>query len=163
MAESQPVTKQGTIKNARAGEYHDFMKETAEKGICTFCEINPDRNPKIREGEHWWVTHNAFPPAGHQSMVLFVPHDHIVQIGGLQKITAEMWAELQEHIQWAEEEFNAPGGAVAMRFGDPEYNAGTMHHFHVHMIVPDRTRFSIFVLYKDEALTKFLEEQNAKK
>ena len=110
------------------------MEKTVGKGVCPFCDVDPNITRVIREGVHWYLCHNAFPYAGLSLHIIIASKKHLTSVA---KVSPEMAAELFGHIQWAVQEFKIPGGGVLMRFGDPAYHGGSISHLHLHIEVPD--------------------------
>ena len=135
----------GSPEYARTLEQSANMRETVEKGICPFCKLDSKLNKLIREGVHWNMWHNPFPYPRHRNHIVIASKRHLT---ALDELVGEIWNELIALIRWAEKEYNLPGGAIVMRFGDPKYNAGTLRHFHVHIQVPDGSGPAMVVLAK---------------
>lgn len=130
--------------NARTPEQYQKMVETAARGECVLCV---GEHNIIREGKYWRFKETDPPYKHHMHHFLIMTREHITDINML---TPEMSQELFEIIQWAIKEYNLPGGGIVMRFGDPDYNAGTVRHLHVHIQVPDLTGLAKATFAKDD-------------
>ena len=135
----------GSIENSRSPAQVAHMENTVGKGVCPFCEINPTINEIICESTHWNVWHNPFPYKRRQRHLVLAAKKHIVDVRGM---IPWMWIELGELLTWAQSEFNIPGGALVMRFGDLAHNGGTLRHLHAHIDVPDGTGPAFAVFHK---------------
>ncbi len=126
--------------------YYKIRKGLEEGAECAFCELDPDINPTIYENEHWIVTKNAFPNRRACAvMLLFISKDHCRTLG---EISPAAWQTFADIIQWAESNFDLPGGALLLRFGDMQLNGGTIRHLHWNVMVPDKSGEVFAPIYK---------------
>lgn len=133
------MTKNSHINlgNARVAEQRQVMKKILAEDHCPFCSENFSTyhsQPLIKETKFWMLTTNQWPYANTQLHLLAVYKPHATTLAELEP---QAGAELIELLQWAEREFEVPGGGWAMRFGDTDYSAGTINHLHVQFLVPD--------------------------
>ena len=125
------------LDNAREAEQIKVMKQIIADGGCPFCPENLSRYhrpPILKETEHWLLTKNQWPYPHTKTHLLAIYKEHAERLADLD---AEAGAELLELMQWAEKEFQVPGGGWCMRFGDTNYSAGTVNHIHAQFLVPD--------------------------
>lgn len=121
---------------AKTDEYRKVLEEINTRGKCPFC---PDELPRFHKeptlfkiGE-WQITRADFP---YEDTL-----EHFILLGETHKIdflqlTDEDWLSVRKLFAWAITEFNLPGGACTLRFGDPRYTGATVRHLHFHLIVP---------------------------
>lgn len=134
---SQNKNKHVDLDNARVDEQRRVMQEIMEVGHCPFCSENLakyHKQPILREGKFWLVTHNQWPYQFTKLHLLFIYKTHVTH---LNEIDPESGRELIELAQWAATEYEVPGGGLAMRFGDTDYSAGTVAHLHAQFLVAD--------------------------
>jgi diadenosine tetraphosphate (Ap4A) HIT family hydrolase len=125
------------LDNTRLEEQQRVMEEILRQGHCPFCEENLlkyHKQPILKESTHWRLTYNQWPYENTRLHLLAIYKAHAV---ALHEITPAAGQELIELLQWAEKEFDVPGGSFAMRFGDTDYSAGTVNHIHAQFIVPE--------------------------
>lgn len=125
------------IGNARFEDQEAVMREIIASDHCPFCKENLEKyhTPAIiKETEHWILTTNKWPYKNTRVHLLAILKTHVEH---LYDIPPTAGAELIEIMGWAEQEYKALGGALAMRFGDTDYSAGTISHLHAQFIVPD--------------------------
>ena len=97
-----------------------------------------------------WVWLNPYPQKFHSHHVMIVPRRHIAG-GNVSDLTPEEWLQILDALKWAIEFYQIPGGGFVGRFGDPEYNAGTISHLHFQIQVPDRTGNVKATFFKDRS------------
>jgi diadenosine tetraphosphate (Ap4A) HIT family hydrolase len=125
------------LDNARKDDQRDVMREIIAAGECPFCAENLrkyHKQPIVRETEHWLLTPNQWPYNHTKIHLLAIYKTHAER---LSELTLEAGADLLALMQWAEKEYNVPGGGWAMRFGDTDHSAGTVLHIHAQFLVPD--------------------------
>ena len=130
-------TKFLDIDNTREEEQVQVMEEIIETGECPFCMEHLDkyhRTPVLKETDHWIITRNAWPYENTRDHFLLILKTHKESLG---ELSPEEGADYFQLIAWAEQEFEIPGGGLAMRFGDTNYSAGTVKHIHAQLIIPD--------------------------
>lgn len=125
------------LDNARVDEQRQVMQAIIAAGHCPFCLENLEKyhkTPILKTGQHWLVVQNQWPYEHTQVHLLLILKQHVEDISQLDPTAGQ---ELIELAQWAQREFKIPGGALAVRFGDTDFSAGTVNHLHAHLIVPD--------------------------
>lgn len=124
------------LENARHDDQRDVMKRINNDGVCPFCPENLNRyhtEPILRTGEHWIVTHNQWPYEHTEKHLLAIARTHVERLG---ELAVGSFDELLGHLQWAENQYSASSGGIAMRFGDVTKNGASVRHLHMHFIVP---------------------------
>jgi len=125
------------LDNARIDEQKKVMREIIDADHCPFCLSNLKKyhkQPIIKEGQFWLLTKNQWPYENTKIHLLAIYKTHAEKLADLDPAAGQ---ELLELMQWAEKQFNVPGGAFAIRFGDTNYSAGTVAHIHAQFICPD--------------------------
>ncbi len=125
------------IENARVPEQVTEMEQILREGHCPFCRehlAEHHKNPILKETKHWLLTFNQWPYEHTKVHLLAIYREHAVE---LSEVAPEAGRELLELMQWSVKEFNVPGGAFAMRFGDTNYSAGSVNHMHAQFVQPD--------------------------
>ncbi len=150
----------GTIENSRTPEQEASMRASIGTGRCPFCDPVPPNHKIVYQTEHWRIWPNPFPYPNHKFHFVLAPKAHLTR---WQDLTVGAVLEQHEVKMWALRNFDLPGGGFVSRFGDNEYNAGTLTHLHEHIQVPDKTGFVIATLYKDQALLDFFKSQGKPK
>lgn len=132
-----PSQKFVDIENSRYDDQRQVMEQIVAAGHCPFCLENLrqyHKQPFIKETPHWIVTHNQWPYQHTKYHFLLILKSHKEN---LSELDAEEGAELFEILKWLDENYDLPGGGLAMRFGDTDYSAGTVKHLHAQFIIPD--------------------------
>ena len=124
----------GTVRNSRSTAQREHMENTVGKGVCPFCQIDPELNHIIMAGKFWNVWHNPFPYRYRRNHMILALKEHIVDV---REMTSEMWAELGDLVKQVTRELGIEAGAVVMRFGDSQFTGSTLQHLHVHIDEPD--------------------------
>lgn len=125
------------LDNARLDEQRQVMEEIVAADHCPFCLENLQKyhkQPILKDGKFWILTPNQWPYEHTKVHLLAIYKEHATD---LNQINPEAGNELLQMMQWAQAEYQVPGGAWAMRFGDTDYSAGTVAHIHVQFIVPN--------------------------
>lgn len=125
------------LDNARLDEQRQVMEEIIDADHCPFCLENLQKyhkQPILQDGQFWILTKNQWPYEHTKVHLLAIYKEHAVNLG---ELNPEAGNELLEMMQWAQKEYQVPGGAMAMRFGDTDYSAGTVAHIHVQFIIPN--------------------------
>lgn len=125
------------IDNSREESQVKVMEQIIADQQCPFCLENLEKyhkQPILKESEHWVLTANQWPYKNTRFHFLAILKIHSES---LQELPPVAGSELIELFQWLETEYEIPGGAWAMRFGDTNYSAGTVKHIHVQFIVPE--------------------------
>ena len=128
---------------ARTDEQRAYMEGLQADGICIFCPEHVGEyhaHPVEREGEHWYVTRNAYPYAGTTDHFLIVPKRHVRSFDELPDAAgAELWALRR----WLKERLAPVAMATVERSGDMRFNGGSVAHLNVHVVAlherPDAT------------------------
>ncbi len=122
--------------HSRTQEQADVLKRIEKSHECPFCEKNLQKEhklPFLKNGRHWILTLNQWPYDGSEHHFLLISKKHVQQIGDLD---AGAGNELIELVSSLEDSFSLKSGGLAIRFGDPHLNGGTVHHLHAHVIFP---------------------------
>lgn len=125
------------LDNARYDDQRAVMQDIIDADHCPFCRENLEKyhkQPIVREGNYWLVTKNQWPYTHTRVHMLLILKNHAEMIS---EISAEAAAELFELSTWLCEKYEVPGGAIALRFGDTNYSAGSVAHLHVQFVVPE--------------------------
>ena len=138
------------LDNARLPEQRQVMTDIENNQECPFCPENLEKYHKeeiLRKGAHWILTRNQWPYKNTDLHLLAIAAYHAEKLSDLREGS---FNELQEHMVWAENEYNIIAGGIAMRFGDTSHNGATVRHLHAHLIVPsidkpadEKVRFKI--------------------
>ena len=123
------------LKNARNDEQRRVMEMIQSKNICPFCEgqeQNAELEPIIQETEFWHLRKNRWPYPNTRVHLLAISRIHTETLADL---SPSSFADLLTIFQKVEKDFAVSGGALALRFGEPSENGGTVRHLHVHFIV----------------------------
>jgi diadenosine tetraphosphate (Ap4A) HIT family hydrolase len=123
------------IENARDPLQIENMKKIAEEGFCPFCPEHMKKYhtpPIVRAGPYWYVTPNMYPYENSLHHILIITNEHMANSKDLNK---DAWAELQEHLNWALQEYNIEGGTLLMRSGDMSKTGSSVLHLHAQLIV----------------------------
>lgn len=126
------------LEHARTDEQLADMTDIAERGICFMCpehipEFYEERGGLVAEGETLFWVHNGYPYENTEHHLMAIPKDHVTRLAD---VSQDFWSEVLEFIQQAEQDLGATGGAIAMRFGEPAETGATVHHLHLHFIIP---------------------------
>lgn len=125
------------VNNSRFADQQAVMENILEAGHCPFCAENLAKYHKadiIKHGQYWLLTPNQWPYTNTKHHFLLI---HTQHVESLRDITPEASAELFALTNWAIEEYQLEGGALALRFGDTRYSAATVKHLHAQLITPD--------------------------
>lgn len=125
------------MDNARVPAQKAAMSDILDSGYCPFCPehlAKHHRQPILKEGKYWLLTPNQWPYENTKVHLLAIYKSHAEDLSELEP---ESGKELLELMQWAQKEFDVPGGGWAMRFGDTDYSAGSVQHIHAQFIQPD--------------------------
>lgn len=122
--------------NAKSEEYKQVINQIQNEGKCPFCPENfkYHKEPILKEEGDWLITKNSWPYVDTRHHFVAICRTHKEQFSDL---TARDFADVSTLINWAIDEFNIPGGGIAMRFGDTKYTGATVCHLHMHLIVPE--------------------------
>lgn len=125
------------LDNARLDEQKKVMQEIIDQGHCPFCLENLSKyhkKPILKEGSYWIVTENQWPYDNVKWQLLAISKTHAETLPDIDSKAGE---ELLRFFSELITEHQIPGGAMAMRFGDTAYSAGTVKHLHAQFIWPD--------------------------
>ena len=125
------------VQNAREEEQRAVMQTIIDNAECPFCPANVrkyHKQPFLKEGTYWRLTTNQWPYPHTKHHFLLIYREHIEKLAQLDPAAG---VELLQMCQWLEQEYQIPGGGLAMRFGDTDYSAGTVAHLHAQLLVPD--------------------------
>jgi len=132
------LTEHQVLTLTRARKYKQYLSmiEDYKAGKCVFCDPLGEKNVVLVELDGWRMWENPFPEDNTALHLVLASVRHIsteelpsrhdfMSVGGL--------------FEWAEVRYGdrLRGGGMLMRFGSPEYNAGTILHLHAHIMVPD--------------------------
>lgn len=129
------------------------MKKRIENEACPFCDeffdsqINSIIDTVGDDATRWRMWMNPFAHKGTDIHVILAPVRHIEHISQMKEGD---WSALGKLCQALTERLQLPGGALAMRFGDPERNAGSIYHLHANLIVPDLSKELRIMLVKSK-------------
>jgi ATP adenylyltransferase len=125
------------IENARYDDQRQVMQEIIKAGHCPFCPenfIQYNTDPFVKEGEHWFLVPNRWPYENTKQHFLLITKAHVEAFA---ELSPDASAELFKLAAWAIAEYKIDGGALALRFGDTNYSAGSVQHMHAQLIQPD--------------------------
>ncbi len=101
-----------------------------------FCDPLGPKNVVLFGVGGWRVWENPFPEPNTKLHLVLAAARHISteEMPGVEDFTA-----IGRIFVWATERYrnHMEGGGVLMRFGSPEYNAGTILHLHANIMVPN--------------------------
>jgi galactose-1-phosphate uridylyltransferase len=124
------------LSKARVPEQLEVMEGIQERQECPFCPENLSKTHKqeiLRKGAHWILTRNQWPYENTSLHLLAIAAYHAESLADLHEGSFD---ELQDHLVWAEKEFDIKSGGIGMRFGDITQNGATVKHLHAQLIVP---------------------------
>lgn len=124
-------------ERARSPEHFEMMEKIRLRGKCPFCQENffVETGQKILyQNDFWMVMSNILPYKNTRLHLMLISKDHAES---LMDLRPEAGQSLFDILRKIEADHNITSGAMFMRFGDPLYNGGSVHHLHVHLIVPD--------------------------
>lgn len=137
MIEKEDIT---SLLNVRTYNQYCEAVEYITQNKCLFCQLDLKLNKIIKEVPEGWRLWQTPHPIKHTAHHLVItPTKHITDVAAM---TQEDWRGLTSLIEYAtgpDSKLNLPGGAVVMRFGPPKFNAGSIRHLHVNILVPDGT------------------------
>lgn len=118
---------------------HEVLEQIHKEGICPFCPEHINRfhkKPTIKESNHWLLTENQWPYQNTRVHLLVIYKTHAET---LHDIHPHAGQELLELAQWADITYNFEGGALGLRFGNPEKNGATVRHIHAQILTAEIT------------------------
>ena len=125
------------LENARFDDQKKVMQEIIQNDESPFLLKNLRKYhqlPILKEGKYWYVTANQWPYEHTLQHFLIIAQEYWTDIA---EITPAAAAEFMALAQWLTKEYQVPGGAFCMRFGDTNYSAASVNHLHAQFIVPD--------------------------
>ena len=138
----------GSLLFVGSYKYYCLMVKNLQEGICPFCQIDHKINEILYENDSWRAWVNPVLGKKNTALHLVIPcKRHITHVRQLRR---DEGADLVDVFNWADIEFELPGGGVTMRFGDPLFNAGTIRHLHCNIQVPDGNGKLEVTLAKDK-------------
>lgn len=126
------------FSNARTPEQIALMQKIVQDGVCPFCaEHFKTYHPKpiLKETDYWFFTENMSPYKGTKYHFIFVYKP--AHIKKASEMAPEALVDLFGLINSTVVEYQFPGGAFFMRFGDHTYTGGSVEHLHAHLILGD--------------------------
>jgi len=125
------------LSRVRGFKQYLNMLERYQSGICVFCDPLGPKNRVIREIAGWRMWENPFPSPGSAIHLVLASVRHI----STETLpSAKDFVAIGELFEWTKLQYGKEqliGGGVLMRFGSPEYNAGTVLHLHANIIIPN--------------------------
>lgn len=125
------------LNAARTASQREYMQRLQADGICIFCPeyiAEYHAEPVEIDGEHWFVTRNAYPYAGTSAHYLIVARRHVSSFDELpDEAGAELWA-MKRRLK---AELGPVSTATIERSGEMAFNGGSVAHLHTHFVVPD--------------------------
>lgn len=122
-----------SLGNSRTLEQYLQMRQLILAGKCAFCNPTGWKHKSLVEIDGWHAKPNDFPYRYSEHHLILLPRDHLRAVD----MQPQDFAIVGKLFQWARKEFQIPGGGLVMRFGNPDFNAGTIEHAHAHLQVPD--------------------------
>ncbi len=103
--------------------------------FCPFCEVEMvrSRRKKLAESGGWALVENHFPHSSTKEMLLIVPRRHVLSP---HELRPEDWRDIGLLFDFGTGYPDRPGGGLFLRFGDPNYHAGSVNHLHFNIIFP---------------------------
>lgn len=135
-----------TLMNCRSYKQYLSMVSGYEAGQCPFCDPLGEQNIVLYEDLGWRVWKNPYPIDHTYLHLIMAPKQHVTFVGDISPSDFEAMGRI---FKWARREFELIGGAFAMRFGSPQFNAGSVLHLHTNIIVPDGSGAVQVTLAKD--------------
>lgn len=138
---SESVTDMNKFKfiyppNARHQEQLDIMTNMESEGKDP---LSPEfiNQEILFMTDYWHVSMNKFPYKGVSKQFLIVAKQPIYNRS---EITTDMWLDLQKIWDYLCTEYNIPGGALCMRFGEPSLSGASLKRVHLHVIEPEKDK-----------------------
>lgn len=117
-------------ESARNPKQLKIMKEMEAKGLDP---LDPKviEQPILFEGKHWYVTENRFPYEGAERHYMIVCKDALYDA---RELSNRQVKELFDIFSGTG--ISMMGGALCVRFGEPEYSGASLARVHFHLIKP---------------------------
>ncbi len=126
------------LEGCRSEEQYNSMRKRFEKGICTFCELDPELNKVIWEDEYvqCWPVHEKFLRSELKRHFIIIPRRHLRFEHEMSDNEILSVGRAQRFIY---ENYPMRGGVTVTRFGDMSLNSGTVPHLHINVMEPSGT------------------------
>jgi diadenosine tetraphosphate (Ap4A) HIT family hydrolase len=124
------------LDNSRTDDQRSVMEQIVEAKHCPFCPEHLrkyHREPIIKHGIGWTLTHSQWPYPRTQKHLLLIANRHIERF---EELTLGEKVEYWNMLDFAVREFDIEGGLQGMRFGDPAFSGATVRHLHGQLIIP---------------------------
>ncbi len=141
------------LRGCRSYEQYSKMRKGFEAGQCAFCQVDRAFNKIECENDAWmmWRVPAQFLRKETEHHMLIVPKRHIRFLWDLSAMEwaqhAEVWLYILERYGDA---LKTKGGINAIRWGDMAYNAGTVPHLHMNVMVPSKQGELRIPVFKEE-------------
>lgn len=126
----------GTLLNVRTYSQYVEMVKRILSDKCPFCKLDTNLNKVLHQRSNWKMWRNPFPANHTVEHLILAPDRHVTN---LDEMTPEDWQAFRNLLYCFYDFTNYKGGAIVMRFGHPNLNAGSVRHLHANIIVPSRT------------------------
>lgn len=125
------------LQHSRSLEQTNVMERIAKRGECPFCieNLQKEHTLPIEEKKYWIVTENQYPYAQAKKHILIISKKHAER---LEDLSLSAFKQLGTIVKELERLYMVESGALCMRFGNPQFNGGTVNHLHFHFIVPKK-------------------------
>jgi len=127
------------LENAREGDYKKTIEEITKTGKCPFCKENfkYHKKPIHKKKNGWFLTENSWPYENTDFHFVIIGEKHKENILELTKKDLEAVFFL---VKWATKKWEIKGGALTIRFGDPNFTGASVSHLHFHLITPKKNK-----------------------
>ncbi len=150
LARLSPEQVETLVSCSSFGQFFDGLENhLCPDCPCAFCTIDRKRNTVLYEENEllaWEVSvryTTRKSTLSHQ--IVFFPKRHVRNPWELNEFERSGYFEV---LRWAHTNFNLVGGTIINRFGDMQYNVGTIMHMHASIMVPNRKGRVIVPLQK---------------
>ena len=121
-----------TLVNCRTLKQYASMIADYLAGKCPFCDPLDSKNRiLVQHGNtpetRWRIWENPFPLKHTSLHLVMAPERHVSPNADILPTDMEAMTHL---FLWAKNGYGARGGCLAMRFGPPNFNAGSVLHLH---------------------------------
>lgn len=130
-------TKVVNPRFAKTGEYRKVIETIETIGQCPFCPDNfrYHKKPILKKLHGWLITENSWPYKNSQKHFVIISPNHKETLAELTIRDIESILRLSN---WAIKKYKIRGGALTMRFGEPDFTGATVSHLHAHLIYPEK-------------------------
>lgn len=120
---------------AKSKRYKGVLRAIEKTGKCPFCkeDFKYHKKPILKREKNWFITENSWPYKNVQYHFLVISEKHKEDF--VQLIPSD-FREVSKLIKWTIKKYKIKGGALNLRFGEPNYTGSTVSHLHFHLIVP---------------------------